>query len=291
MSRHRNVCFTAFDVNEPQFSPRAKYLVYQKEKCPTTGKLHWQGYVEWELPLEYEKMSAELVLEKVHYEPRKGSPLEASEYCKKSASRVEGTNFKEFGKLSAQGERNDITGFVDDLKSGMRFRDVALAHAGTYVKFHRGFEKLHSLMMMSKPREVKVEYYHGAAGVGKSSSIWESLLPEYEKGNVYLATDHPGGWLDGYYDQEIIYFDDFDGLSPLREILRLCDRYPTASWIKGGRVQLHHKKVIFTSNKPPEALYNSDAAWLRRLTVIREVKGEAREGGVKGGGSPPSPLY
>nr|QXP07582.1 MAG: replication associated protein [Arizlama virus] len=286
MSRTRNVCFTSYDLSEPQFSSRAKYLVFQREKCPTTGRLHWQGYVEWELPMEYEKMSEELVLENVHYEARQGSPLQASEYCKKSASRIEGTSFKEYGKLSAQGSRTDITSFVDELKTGRRFRDVVMDHAGTYVKFHRGLEKLHSMMAMSKPREVTVEFYHGSAGVGKSSRVWESILSEYEKGNVYLATDHPNGWMDGYYDQEIIYFDDFAGLTPLREILRLCDRYPTAAWVKGGRVQIHVKKVIFTANNPPESMYNSDAAWLRRLTVIREVNGKAAKGVQRGAEAP-----
>ena len=45
--RTRNVCFTGFNETGYKFNEKQmKYLVVGKEICPTTGKEHWQGYVE-----------------------------------------------------------------------------------------------------------------------------------------------------------------------------------------------------------------------------------------------------
>ena len=45
--RTRNVCFTGFNETGYEFNEKQmKYLVVGKEICPTTGKEHWQGYVE-----------------------------------------------------------------------------------------------------------------------------------------------------------------------------------------------------------------------------------------------------
>lgn len=282
MERSRNTCFTSYDDSEPKFTPMMKYLVFQREKCPTTGKPHWQGYVEWVQPMEYKKMSEELELKSVHYESRKGSPLQASEYCKKTDSRL--SLPKEFGTLSAQGTRSDINAIAQSIGK-RKYRDLIDENREVYVKFHRGFDRLHSLFALSKMREVKVTYIWGEPGIGKSHSVWTpEMIKSYEEGDVYCATDNSQGWLDGYLEQRIIYFDDFDGLWPLKDMLRLTDKYPCSGWVKGGKVNMLHTQVIFSSNKPPESYYGADPAWLRRLENVIRAK-PAR--GAQGGRSPP----
>ena len=50
----RSWCFTSFELDENQFPKyptfipeEIRYIVYQVEQCPDTGKLHIQGYVEF----------------------------------------------------------------------------------------------------------------------------------------------------------------------------------------------------------------------------------------------------
>ena len=49
VSRNRNWVFTEFGEEPPEFD--CKFLAYQREQCPETGRLHWQGYVCFANPM------------------------------------------------------------------------------------------------------------------------------------------------------------------------------------------------------------------------------------------------
>lgn len=77
---------TEFSIERtPKFDPTTMhYLVYQKETCPTSGRRHLQGFVQFTTRHRIQGAQAALGLPKdVHMESRRGSAVDASNYCKK----------------------------------------------------------------------------------------------------------------------------------------------------------------------------------------------------------------
>lgn len=114
MSRSRHFTFTNFDltISPDQQFPDYTYLVYQIERCPTSGKLHQQGAVSF----KYQKSLSALVKlwKGPHYEIATNM-LASRNYCKKSDSRVEGPyEFTE--KSSKEPECNVYKSYVSDIK-------------------------------------------------------------------------------------------------------------------------------------------------------------------------------
>ena len=87
---------------------RMRYLVYQLERAPTTGILHYQGYVEFKRSTKMGGVKKALGSDTVHLEPRQGTRDQARGYCMKEESRIDGPY--EFGQYveSEQGKRSDL---------------------------------------------------------------------------------------------------------------------------------------------------------------------------------------
>jgi hypothetical protein len=106
-----------------------KYMVYQLEKCPTTGREHWQGYVEFRNPRTMESVKRALRLNGVHLEIRRGTATEAAEYCKKEESRAQHAEAgpHEFGEQpQGQGHRSDLDAVVNLVKEGKSVEEIAV---------------------------------------------------------------------------------------------------------------------------------------------------------------------
>lgn len=110
----RNCCFTIFqdkwDIEDKvQFlqsiydNGDIKYCIVQLEKSPETGNLHYQGYLELPKPMRYGAIKSLLKCDSAHLEARKGTALQAADYCRKEESREDGP--WEFGSLAKQGQR------------------------------------------------------------------------------------------------------------------------------------------------------------------------------------------
>lgn len=65
-----------------------RYVVAGLETCPETGRLHWQGYVEFTQAVDLSRVKQELDCAWVHLEPRRGTQQQAMDYCKKGDSGV-----------------------------------------------------------------------------------------------------------------------------------------------------------------------------------------------------------
>jgi len=90
-------CFTIFNytqeiVNALQ-AMDCEYIVFGKEICPTSGKKHLQGYIEFPVRKRFAAVRA-LFPPATHLEPRKrgASSLQAANYCKKGNNYVEYIN-------------------------------------------------------------------------------------------------------------------------------------------------------------------------------------------------------
>lgn len=134
--RIRNWCFTKFAERPPAYTKHMRYLCYQKEKCPDSGRYHWQGYVEFSEGLTMKAVKTIFMDETIHLEPRKGTQQQAIAYCRKTESAVDGS-FRELGELKIQGSRSDLNSIWEAVESGAtklellkEFKGNALRHLG-----------------------------------------------------------------------------------------------------------------------------------------------------------------
>ncbi len=131
MSRYRNVMITFF--KEPAYLIEdIEYLVYQKEKCPTTKKIHWQGYAEWNEKKSFKQIKKIFNDQTIHIEPRYGNQAQAIIYCTKLESRVEQPII--FGSKKQQGHRSDLDSIVDSMESGHTRLEILRTYKGNALR-------------------------------------------------------------------------------------------------------------------------------------------------------------
>lgn len=96
---------------------------------------------------------------------------------------------------------------------------------------------------------IKCFWLVGRPGVGKTYSVLHRFAPE----KVYVKENSK--WWDGYVDQPIVLFDDFDKTSVSYCLKRWADQYDLTGEIKGGQVCLYYNVLIITSNYTIEELF------------------------------------
>jgi len=257
----RNWCFTVFGDAPPAFdSATMQYLVFQRERCPKTSRLHFQGYVQLKRKV---RMSGVIALlpegSHPHVELAKGKPSSNRDYCTKAETRVEGP--WEFGDLpGGQGTRTDLEKIAKKVATGTPVATVALEEPGIYVKYHRGLESLSAIAMEKSAqsyRSVQVFSLVGAPRTGKT------LLPLalWGPGSVFKLNSSSSGalWFDGYCGQPVLLLDDFAGWIRYHELLVLLEGHPYRLPVKGSHSWALWKVVIITSNTPVTSWYSTPA--------------------------------
>lgn len=139
--KYRNYVFTSYQVNPPEYDDNnMSYLIYQQEKCPTTGNLHWQGYVEFKGQKRRSECQKCLQSEKndnnkytMFVERRMGNQKQAVDYCTKSPTSIEGTR-KQFGNLKDQGHRSELDSLFEAIESGLTGTEILLQFGGKALK-------------------------------------------------------------------------------------------------------------------------------------------------------------
>jgi len=237
-------------LNELGSAESVRYLVYGRE-VGASGTPHLQGYVEWKnargLPKE--------VLQKAHWEPRRGTPEQAATYCKKDGV------FVEFGEVPKQGKRSDLIEVAERVRDGASLQEVAEESPGTVVRYHRGLEAIRLMRMKDRTEPPKVVWIWGETGTGKTR--------EAAVGSFFMKDGTK--WWDGYDQQDRIVIDDFDGTWPFRDLLRLLDRYPYQGQTKGGYVRINSCEIFITCEFHPNKFYIGTELKqvLRRITEVR----------------------
>lgn len=125
------------------------YLIAQIEKSPTTGKEHWQGYVEFKSIVRRKKACALLKLpEYTHMEKRLGSAEAAADYCIKEDTAIQPPVWFECGEITGAtaGKRSDLAAVAEDVKKGMSMKQLAEEHTCAMIKYHKGIERTVSLL-------------------------------------------------------------------------------------------------------------------------------------------------
>lgn len=285
-------CFTLFnyslqelDVKFTSLPDNVRYIIYQEELTPDTGREHLQGYIEFKRTVRVAALKS-LFGDHVHGEPRKYSRKAAKEYCQKEESRKPNGERREFGTFeTSQGKRTDLKEATEAL---LQHRDLSQLPPDLYVKYHRGFQALLDIHTEPRSSETSVEciVLFGEPGTGKSRRA-EELAPHA------FWKDPDTKWWDGYNGEDEVIIDDFlpgdkcDITSTLFK--RWVDRYRYKGQRKGSYCELKATKFIITSNEHydqwwPGLPYTQRQAIRRRINKAYRFNKDGTVDLVKDGG-------
>lgn len=243
-ARSRAWCFTYNSTPEhllllpawqPEFLqalPDDVYVVCQLERAPATGQLHIQGYIHFPQPKTMSGVKKFCSNEQLHLEKPGGSPAQNKTYCTKEDTRVDGTEPFEHGELPQQGKRTDIATFVSELTASSGSLDASNPEHLQHVLLRpSGVRALQQLLAVparpaSTPPQVFVLW--GAPGTGKSRAVRDFAAGHGLALHVFLPANHGKLWFDGYTNQPVALYDDFQDDIPYPLLLRMLDRYETS---------------------------------------------------------------
>lgn len=282
-----------FTLNNPTedsvpVHPNERYIVYQLEQGEQ-GTSHYQGYIELKKPARLAAMKK--WLPRAHFEPRRGTPEQARDYCMKAESRV--TSPVERGQFGGnQGERTDLQIAADKIKAGSTVLEIAQEHPDLYVKYHRGFTALRDAMQVFPrdegfvPRSWQAEVLKIVSGPVDERKILWIYDSEGNTGKSRLVrnlcAEHGGVVLSGkvvdmayqYNSERVVCFDitrtqaqSSDHLYSMAESLKNGILVSSKYESKMKRFSTPH--VIFFSNSLP-----SFTAWSKDRYQILELTSE-----------------
>lgn len=275
-------CFTEYTdpddkyyyFKEQSLHKDIKYLVYQLELCPDTGRQHIQGYVQLKRTQRMSWLKSN-ISNTAHFEPQsdRSTNEEAREYCMKDDTQI--LPPVEIGSfIKGRGSRMDIHTVRRMLDDGASMETIC--RLGTSYQSMRMAELYHKYCIKPnvdyKPKEVY--WFYGPTGSGKTKAAF-AMVPK-DKAVWETVFDFPQ-WFDGYSGEEYVIADEFrSGCSPLWKILKLLDWRELKVPIKGGYTLWKPRVVIITSPWTPQQTYSSEGEemnqLLRRITEIREFK-------------------
>lgn len=254
--------YTTQDIEmlENYMNENCTYGVIGKE-IGESGTPHLQIHMEF----KYEKSLNVLkkINSRMHFEQRKGSIKQASDYCKEDGDYIE------IGKLKTrQGKRTDLSAIRDAVNEGKNMREICdIANSYQSIKYA---ETLRKYKMAVRNWEPEVYWYWGPTGTGKT----RLAMDESDVNDRWVSMDSLRWW-DGYDGQGDIIVDDFRGGDcRLKTLLRILDRYEFRVENKGSSTQLLAKRIWITCPYSPEMSYrreNTDEDMkqlIRRITKI-----------------------
>lgn len=266
----------------------ATYCVYQEEKCPRTGTIHLQGYTEFTERKRWSEINKLFGLGKkhaVHYGIRRGTPKQASDYCKKP-ERVEGGHAGEYGVMTAehegQGKRNDLLIVKELVDEGKSMMEIAESNFPTFVRYNKGIQLYKQMKIKPRNRNTICFVLYGVANAGKTEAIKQT----FGQNAVWITPGVSGVWYDNYEQQPVVVFDEFKGWMPFTMLKRIVDGSPLTLDAKGASRVFNSRIVVFISNDKPEEWYkdlsdDNSAALQRRLHFVFKAEERLSPSGTK----------
>lgn len=205
----------------------------------------------------------------------KGTPKQASDYCKKTQTFFEYGELptplspaRRSGKPSEQGKRTDIIEVVEKVKAGATDRMLLEENPNTTFKYLRHIQQIRSLCKPTRTNALEVIICYGTPGCGKTHWAYATYPGLFQ---LPVGKDF---WMDQYQRQPQVLFDDFNGNVSLTNCLQIMDKYIIQVPIKGGFVWWCPEKIVITTNVHPCNWYDyskrqdSYLALERRITQV-----------------------
>lgn len=262
----RSIVFT---INNPtpdielrlQSELEYRYLVIGRE-IGESGTPHLQGFCQLKSRTRLKKLGEKFPW---HIESTKGTPKQASDYCKKDG------DFIEFGELCGNDAAGDNTkdrwaSIIQMARAG-EWNKLSLEYPGEYIRNLRNLQTVHVAAMNPLETVKKCLWLYGEPGTGKSRFA-------HDLGKDVSYWKNPNKWWDNYKGDKVVILDDFDKTHEVLgyHLKRWADRYPVLCETKGGSIYPDYDILIVTSNYHPNEIFKDTmlvAALERRFDLLK----------------------
>jgi len=264
-------CFTSYiEPSWTDIHPKLRYIIFGQELCPTTDRMHWQGYLQCKTKQSLHALKKILNDNTVHLEIKSeySTNSQARDYCKKDKL------FQEFGEFVANaGTRTDLVAITAQIMEGTSLSEIRLANPEIYCRYRNGLADIagDSLKQTTKNmRHVEVILIHGPTGTGKTHFAFNSCSEPW-----YKTTGSRLKWWNGYDGEDTIIIDEYNNDIGVTELLNLLDGYQLRLEVKGSFSYAKWTKIIITTNlelyelHPQAKTAHRDALFRRITTFIR----------------------
>jgi hypothetical protein len=266
--------------------PDIRYVVYQREKSPTTGQLHIQGYIEFTKSIGFRAVQKALDFGKPWVGRARGKQEQCIAYVTKEETRhSEGFWHHGDPEEGGQGARNDLNKIKKLIEQAHESPGtnpeilVGNEDFSTFVKHHKAIRRWFELTARKRNFQPEVIWIYGPSGVGKSRWFWETYPDGYE----LMVPEKQGEklWFEDYNGEHAMLIDDFGGEISFKTMLRLLDRNAMKVAVKGTSTQIRSKITVITSDRHPLEIdwggyVGCKFQLIRRITTIMYI-------GEKGG--------
>ena len=228
-----------------------EYIVIGKEKGKD-GTPHLQGYCVVRKQKRLTGMKK--LFPRAHLEIARGTPKEASDYCKKDGLYVEYGNLPETAAEKSSERMTEIwesawdlakQGKIDEIPAWMR-----ISYYGALKRIQKDYPQ-----PVQDLDDVCGIWIHGKSGSGKSHTARAKYSPFYDK--------PLNKWWDGYQNEPNVILDDLNEkqavwIGPL--LKRWADRYSFPAEQKNTTIQIRPKRIIVTSQHMIHELFQGKEA-------------------------------
>lgn len=270
---------TSIEPSEKIFEDKqkhVKYLIFQLERAPTTGKPHYQLYVEF--TVRQRLSSLQKAFGQCYWQSRRGTAQSAIDYCSKTETRIQEPYIYGVPTLAVEPlplasnpeqPRKKVSALqivCDKLAKGnYNMNQLLKEHPSVFIRNHSGISKFIAATAPKRTWKPEVIVLYGLPECGKSRTAKELSLEYFKDEDIYkysLLDTSGKEWWENYTGQPCVIIEEMEGCKlKFERLLELIDRYDTMVPCKGGSYQFLGKLIIFTSNYPPSSWYSGAKLW------------------------------
>lgn len=275
-SRAKHWCFT---INHPTIQDVSMfkdiailttYYVYGEEVADS-GTEHLQCYICFDKAVTLK--SCKGYWPRAHFEVMRGTPIQASDYCKKDGKFVEHGLLPK-AKNVAGGEATKAKWIeISTAATENNLQLIQSKHPKEFVSNYRSLKQISFDFQPPMPDldgDLDNLWVYGESGVGKSKSVRE----QYGEDLYYKMCNK---WWDNYEGEENVLIDDLDLTHSVigHHIKIWADRYAFRAEVKNHSKMIRPKRIIITSQYHPNEIWTDQKlvdAITRRFKVKHMIK-------------------
>lgn len=269
-------------VLEEVLNEQCKWWVMQRERCPSTDRLHYHFACHLREGKTFAELKRILDIDSVGTAQSfklwggDGGIQRVIQYCSKEATRVDGP--WSGGDLPNKKRRaGDV--MIQMVTSGAPDADIVRAFPFQVRNLALIRDALsREVVLADRTGPPEVWFLHGEPGTGKTRFFFD-MEPDHNNIIILRTPPKSGTWFfNGYRQQRITLFDDAapPDEGNIVEWLRVLDRYPMTVDVKGGHVKFNSPVIGITTNLNWDQWVvalspGHRIAIRRRITHVREI--------------------